>query len=108
MLNIMAKISTDTHFYYKQCDFFGFSSKKTKNVSWGQNAKMALYWKKMYFVNILGAKCWILLLRYQLIQIFITNNLTFLDFPQKTQKMFPGDTMPKYHYIEKKCILLTF
>jgi hypothetical protein len=48
------------------------------------------------------------LLRYQLIQIFITNNLTFLDFPQKTQKMFPGDTMPKYHYIEKKCILLTF
>ena len=88
--------------------FMDFPQRKTKNVSWGQNAKMAVYWNKMYFVNILGAKCWILLLRYQLIQIFITNNLTFLDFPQKTQKMFPGDTMPKYHYIEKKCILLTF
>ena len=88
--------------------FMDFPQRKTKNVSWGQNAKMAVYWNKMYFVNILGAKCWILWLRYQLIPIFITNNVTFLDFPQKNQKMFPGDKMPNWHYIERKCILLTF
>ena len=42
------------------------------------------------------------------IPICIENNLTSLDFPQKPPKMFPGDKMPKWHYIEGKGVFHNF
>ena len=42
MLNIIAKISIDTNFYYEQCDFFGFSSKNPKMFPGDKMPKMVL------------------------------------------------------------------